>query len=121
MDFGAEPPALPRVRCAVVVSNSMLGQDTCKAIGFFTVRCSLVHPSTVTNPDCPETTPPAGTGSKNATPLARVTPINSESGLTATHDSTSGTYSPDSVLSWVARTAPISVNPRIVSSAIMPG
>src|SRR5438132_13840541 len=76
---------------------------------------SVVQPSATIRPDWPATMPPLGTGKKCVMPLTRATGINSESGLTATQDSTSGVYSPTSPASRVARTALISTRPREVA------
>src|ERR1044071_3477219 len=40
------------------VSSSMAGQKRCRERGFLAVRCSVVQPSTVTNPDWPGTIAP---------------------------------------------------------------
>ena len=100
----------------------MLGQNKWSAMGFLIVICSVVQPAAATSADWPEMMWPAGTGSKDVMPLARVTGISSESGFTAIHDSTSGVKSsPTSVVSCVARTPLISVRPRTVFSAMIPG
>ena len=73
------------------------------------------------SPELPVTTPPSGATSACVYPLARATGINSESGFTEIHASTSGVNSPTSVVSCVARTALISVSPNDVAAAINPG
>ena len=99
-----------------------LGQNKWSARGFLMVICSVVQPARPASADWPEMMWPCGTGSKQAMPLARVTGISSESGFTATHDSTSGVKSsPTSVVSCVARTPLISVRPSTVFNAMRPG
>jgi len=64
---------LSRALSLGVVSSSMLGQNKWSAMGFLIVICSVVQPAVASSADWPEIMWPAGTGSKDVMPLARVT------------------------------------------------
>src|SRR3954453_20360270 len=99
----------------------MLGQRKCIAAGEATDISPGVQPSRRSTADCPEISPPSGTDRAVRTPELRATGISSLSGLTLVRLRTFGLIAPDSSMSTVDRTAPISANPRTVFALINPG
>ncbi len=86
-----------------------------------TVMSSQVHPSSRITLARPEIRPPRGMTPASMIPLSRATGRSVESGFTATPARTSGLNDPISLLSLVARTDEVSVNPNWVCAANRPG
>ena len=94
------------------------------------VICSFVQPARFSTEACPAITELSPNESKPRTPgvtstsvmpLARVTPMCALAGFTAVMATSSGSNSPSSDTSFVARTALISLKPSCVTGSKKPG